>query len=96
MSYVRNEDNIREVKQFVKDTTDKDIVAYCKIDTLDGINNMENIIKTADGVFVDLIALNELDDTVKPKHIMKLASFYGKPVIISIDYTQIKAKISRK
>jgi pyruvate kinase len=96
LSYVRNEDNIREVKQFVKDTTDKDIVAYCKIDTLDGINNMENIIKTADGVFVDLIALNELDDTVKPKHIMKLASFYGKPVIISIDYTQVKAKNFQK
>lgn len=96
LSYVKNEDNIKEVKKFVKDTTDKDIIAYCKIDTMDGINNMENIIKTADGVFIDLEMLTELDNSIKPKHILKLASYYGKPVIMSIDYTNLSDKNFQK
>jgi pyruvate kinase len=96
LSYVKNEDNIREVKQFVKDATDKDIVVYCKIDTVEWLLNIENIIKTTDGIFMDLDILEDLDNGIKPKQIMKMASFYGKPIIVGIDNKILKDKQFQK
>lgn len=51
-SFVRNADNIREIRDLLKDHNASDVHIIAKVESQEGIRNIDAIIKAADGVMV--------------------------------------------
>lgn len=85
-SFVRNAQNIAEIKSLLKEN-DSDITIMAKIENQEGIENMEEIISTSDAVMVargDLgieVAIEKLP--IYQKQIVWLARKYWKQVTIA-------------
>jgi pyruvate kinase len=51
-SFIRNASNVEEIRQLLAENKAEDIKIISKIENQEGIENMEEIIKSSDGVMV--------------------------------------------
>lgn len=51
-SFVRNADNIREIRELLKEQNAEDVHIIAKVESQEGIRNIDEIIRAADGVMV--------------------------------------------
>ncbi|MDN3510278.1 MAG: pyruvate kinase [Candidatus Jettenia sp. CY-1] len=84
LSFVKNKDDILELKEIIREKN-KDIPVIAKIEKHEALNNLEDIIKTADAIMVargDLGVEIPLEQVpLAQKKIIHLANSYCKPVI---------------
>ena len=85
MSFARNADDINQVRKVLDENGGKDIQIITKVENVEGLSNMEDIVKTAD---VQMIArgdmATETDFTEPPvmqKKFIKLCNRANKPAI---------------
>ena len=90
ISFVQNEKNVNEVREFIENNGGKNIKIISKIENSEGVKNIEAITKVSDGVMVARGDLGvEVDFKKIPtyqKMIIDIANTYGK---ISITATQM-------
>lgn len=89
-SFVENKDDIQSVKNFINEhkTEDTNMKIWAKIETLNGVNNMNEIIKEADGIVIgrgDLIPETSIEDTpiYEDKIIKEVSKNKDKDIIIA-------------
>lgn len=86
-SFVRRADDIRQIKDFLKEKNREDILVIAKIENREGVENLEEIIRLADGVMVargDLgveVPIQEVP--IIQSKIIKLCHQMNKVVIIA-------------
>lgn len=84
LSFVRNQNDILEAKEIIK-RHDHDIPVIAKIEKHEAVNNIDEILQTADGIMVargDLGVDIPLENVpMVQKDIIKKATLQGKPVI---------------
>ena len=85
LSFVRTADDVLEVRELLKEFNYKDAEIIAKIESRQGIDNLEEIIKVVDGI---MVARGDLGVEVAPelvpmyqKKMIQLANRYGKFVI---------------
>lgn len=85
-SYVRDENDIKEVMKIVKDYG---IRVIAKIETAKALENIDSILKISDGIMIDrgdLSAETDIENIPKyQKRIIKRANFFGRPVIVATE-----------
>ena len=89
-SFVESIDDIESIKKFIDEhkTEDTNIKIWAKIETLNGVNNIDNIIKDADGIVIgrgDLIPETSIEDTPMYEHriISEVSKNKNKDLIIA-------------
>jgi len=87
LSFVRSENDIVELKQWLKKNTDYDVPVIAKIEKPEAIKHLEAIIRESDGIMVargDLgIEIPMEEVPLIQKRIVRMARECGKPVIIA-------------
>ena len=84
-SFVENAQNIRDLRAFIRDNGYDDIMIISKIESQEGLDNAEEIIRESDGVMVargDMgveVPISEVP--VMQKRLITMANNYGKLVI---------------
>jgi len=85
LSFVRSAENIKEARKLIEKSPAKDISIIAKIETREGLKNIDRIIKEADGIMIgrgDLgIELPMEEVPLVQKRIINKAREAGKPVI---------------
>lgn len=85
LSFVRREEDILEVRKLLKEFGRPNMEIIAKIECQEALNNLEGIIKTADGIMVARGDLGvEIAQELVPlyqKQMIKMANHFGKPVI---------------
>ncbi len=85
MSFTRNKDDINQVRKVLDENGGKDIKIITKVENVEGLENMEEIVKNADGQMIargDMAT--ETDFTEPPimqKRFIKLSNKANKPAI---------------
>ena len=85
MSFTRNKDDIAQVRKVLDENGGKDIKIITKVENIEGLQNMEDIVKNADGQMIargDMAT--ETDYTEPPimqKKFIKLSNVANKPAI---------------
>lgn len=86
VSYIRDKENIKMIKDFLKDIDGSAMKIIAKIETKDAIENIEEIIKATDGVILNRVKLALLVGEKKAekikKDIIKLCHMLGKPILM--------------
>ena len=89
-SFVEDKEDIKEIKSFLNDNMLNQVKPkiWAKIETLNGINNMKNILNEADGIVIgrgDLIPETSIEDTpiYEEKIISEASKSKGKDIIIA-------------
>ncbi len=84
-SFTRRPQDIIDIKETIKKYGNPNIPVIAKIENPEGVEKIEDIIKTADGI---MVARGDLGDEIPPqvvplvqRKIIKLCRRYGKPVI---------------
>lgn len=84
-SFVRRSDDVKQIKEILKEEGHPEIEVIAKIENQEGYDNLEEILKVADGVMVargDLgVEVSLQFVPIYQKNIIKLANKMGKPVI---------------
>ena len=97
VSFIKNHKDILELKKYIKDNYDYNAKIVAKIETKSAVDDIENIIKYADGIMIarwdlwanmDLIELPEVQ-----KEIINKCNLAWKPVILA---TQVMASCVNK
>lgn len=85
LSFVRTAEDVLSVRKLLTEFNRPHIEVVAKIESKQGIDNLEEILKVADGI---MVARGDLGVEVAPelvplyqKQMIKLANHYGKPVI---------------
>jgi len=52
MSFVRNKENVEELREYLKELGGEDIKIISKIENQEGIDNLTEIIEASDGIMV--------------------------------------------
>ena len=85
LSFVRTADDVLEVKKLLEEFGKPNIEVIAKIESKQGIENLDEILKVADGI---MVARGDLGVEVQPelvplyqKKMIKMANEVGKPVI---------------
>lgn len=86
MSYIRDKENIDMIKTFLKEIHGQHLKIIAKIETLDAIHNIEDIVEHTDGIILDrrkleLLVGEENTENTK-KNIIILCHKQGKPIIM--------------
>lgn len=84
-SFVRNVDDVRQIRKVLDENGGKDIKIICKIENQEGIDNIQEIIDEADGIMVargDMAVEIPLEQVpLQQKDFIKRCNAAGKPVI---------------
>src|SRR5690606_38197629 len=94
MSYVKDENNILEVREFLYQHQGKDVKVLSKIETKESVDNLEQIINASDGI---LLKKGELETLTTKKNmteekVVNLCNKYGKPFILSANFVKKAGK----
>lgn len=94
-SFVRNANDVLEIKQFLKDIDSK-VLVFAKIENKSAVDNFDEILAVADGIIISRGDLSvELPYEIQPiiqKKIIRKCNLAGKPVVVS---TQILSSMTR-
>lgn len=84
-SFVRNVDDVQQIRKVLDDNGGKDIKIICKIENQEGVDNIQSIIDEADGIMVargDMAVEIPLEQVpIVQKDFIKRCNAAGKPVI---------------
>ena len=84
-SFVRNADDVRQIRQVLDENGGKDVKIICKIENQEGVDNIDEILDLADGIMVargDMAVEVPFEDVpVVQKHFIKTCNRNYKPVI---------------
>lgn len=84
-SFVRNVEDVRNIRKVLDENGGKDVKIICKIENQEGIDNIEEIIKESDGIMVargDMAVEIPLEEVpVVQKNFIKMCNKACKPVI---------------
>jgi len=98
MSFVRNADDVLQVKEIINEHK-KDILVFAKIEKPEAINDLEKIVNVADGIMIargDLGVELPLEKVpVLQKKIIHLCQTKGKPVITATQMLESMRQYSR-
>lgn len=87
MSFVRNADNVVEMRKFLQQNGGEYMSIIAKIENQEGVENLEEIVKVSDGIMVARGDLGiEIPVTMLPVYQQKLiecSHTHGKPVIVA-------------
>lgn len=87
VSFVQKADDIIRLKEFLRKNGGEAIHVIAKIETREGVNNIDSIIEAADGIMVargDLgVEIPVEEVPIVQKSIVKKCSMEGKPVIVA-------------
>ena len=96
-SFVRSEDDVKEIRRVLDENGGKDIKIISKIESQEGVDNIEDIVKISDGIMIargDLGVEVPLEEVpLVQKRIIKLCNKYGKIVITA---TQMLESMTEK
>ncbi|MDD3369768.1 MAG: pyruvate kinase [Lachnospiraceae bacterium] len=97
-SFTRCKDDILQIRELLDDNDSK-MKIIAKIENMQGIENLQEILEVADGVMVargDMGVEIPIEDVpVLQKKIIKLAEFMGKPVVTATQMLESMIKNSR-
>lgn len=90
VSYIRDQENIATIRQYLTDIGGKNMKIVAKIETKEAVDNIEEIIRHTDGININRTKLRILvgekrADAVKRKIIL-LCNQYGKPLIMTTGF----------
>lgn len=84
-SFVRNVDDVRQIRKVLDENGGKNIKIICKIENQEGIDNIEEIIENSDGIMVargDMAVEVPFEEVpIVQKEFIKMCNRAGKPVI---------------
>lgn len=84
-SFIRNVDDVRQIRKVLDDNGGQDVKIICKIENQEGIDNIQSIIDEADGIMVargDLAVEVPFEQVpIVQKDFIKRCNKAGKPVI---------------
>ena len=86
-SFVRRADDVRQIRQLLNDNGGQEIEIISKIESQEGIDNMDEIIELSDGIMVargDMGVEIPLENVpIVQKQLIKKCNEAGKPVIVA-------------
>lgn len=90
VSYVKNENNILELRDFLYQHNGKDVKIIAKIETKEAIENLEQVINAADGISLLKWSLEELTTkkSITEEKVISMCNKYGKPFILAAHFTK--------
>ena len=84
-SFIRNVDDVRQIRKVLDDNGGKDIKIICKIENQEGVDNIDSILAECDGIMVargDMAVEVPFEKVpIIQKHFIKKCNEAGKPVI---------------
>lgn len=85
VSYVKNENNILELRDFLYQHNGKDVKIIAKIETKDAVENLEQVINAADGISLLKWSLEELTTkkSLTEEKVIAMCNKFGKPFIMA-------------
>ncbi|MDD3263164.1 MAG: pyruvate kinase [Candidatus Absconditabacteria bacterium] len=89
-SLTNSKDNIFELKEFLASQNREKMKVFAKIETEEGLKNIDELIKTADGIILVKEKLGNILDEKTEKDIFKRCKQEGKPLVITFGLTQKK------
>lgn len=95
VSYVKDENNILELREFLYQHQGKDVKVISKIETKEAIENLDEIINASDGILLKKGEIEELTPkkNMTEQKVVKLCNKYGKPFILSANFVK---KVGKK
>lgn len=89
LSFVENAEEIVKIKKYVKDTYNRNVEIYAKVETKKGINNLSNIVSEADYVILArgdlLITAGEEDFPILQEEFLEKMKSFSKKAIIATE-----------
>lgn len=84
-SFIRSASDIIDIKRVLEENGGSDIQVFAKIESRDGVNNIDEILEVADGIMVargDLgVEIPTEEVPLVQKDLIKKANYFSKPVI---------------
>jgi len=100
VSYIKNESNIAQIKDFLRTVEGEHMRIIAKIETLDALKNLKSIINAADGIIINMKKLLILTDDKKAEKYMeeaiKRCHTIGKPIIRNTQLDVSDKKAAKK
>lgn len=95
VSYVKDENNILELREFLYQHQGKDVKVISKIETKEAIDNLDQIINASDGILLKKGEIEQLaaKKTMTEEKLVALCNKYGKPFILSGNFVK---KVGKK
>lgn len=98
-SFVSSKDDVLELREFLKEQNREDLQIISKIESVSGVENIEEIISVSDGIMVargDLgVEVPIQDLPMIQKHLIKLCRAAGKIVIVATEMLESMKKNPR-
>lgn len=90
VSYVKNENNILELRDFLLQHNGKDVKIIAKIETKDAVENLEQVINAADGISLLKGSLETLTTkkSLTEEKVIAMCNKFGKPFIMAGHFTK--------
>lgn len=95
VSYVKDENNILELREFLYQHQGKDVKVISKVETKEAVDNIDQIINASDGILLKRGELEELTTkkSMTEEKVVGLCNKYGKPFILSANFVK---KVGKK
>ena len=90
VSYVKNENNILELRDFLYQHNGKNVKVIAKIETKEAVENIEAVINAADGISLLKWSLEHLTakKTLTEEKVIAMCNKFGKPFIMAAHFTK--------
>lgn len=94
VSYVKDENNILELREFLFHHQGKDVKVISKIETKEAVENIEQIINASDGILLKKGDIEELTSkkNMTEEKVVGLCNKFGKPFILSANFVKKPGK----
>ncbi len=94
VSYVKDENNILELREFLFQHQWKDVKVISKIETKEAIDNIDQIINASDGILLKKWDIEDLTTkkNMTEEKVVGLCNKYGKPFILSANFVKKEGK----
>jgi pyruvate kinase len=85
VSYVQNENNILELRDFLYQHNGKDVKIIAKLETKEAVENLEQVINAADGISLLRWSLESISNkkSLTEDKVISLCNKFGKPFILA-------------